>query len=589
MARTSVPFARLAALTLPLTIALPALAGLPKAIDRVPTDATVVISIRSIAELKSDLDALGNVLPPLKAALSQGPIDMVLNMPGIDTSGSVAAAVVGPDLNFDAEQPPMVLVVPVTNAEQFMQGLGATAQGNLYTADIDGEAAYFKDLGGGFVAMSPMQDLITGFDGKAGKGDAHAKRLGKTGSSLADTADILVFADLAKLKPMIDEAVKEAKQNMEMVAAMAGPQAAQMEQSMAMITALTDRLTNDGDLGIMATTLSANGIAFDAGAQFKDGTQTFKMLQSGGEASKPLSRVPNIPYLFAFSADTSSPALKQAMIDMQKLQAQGMGGMTPGFSEDLLKKLDGIAFVLGNSPALMGGGLFSNAVTYMQTSDPKGVMAATKDAFSAMSGQSSGGMKIDSSYQAGTDTISGTSIDTWSMRMSVDPNDPNAYQAQQAMQAMFMIWGPAGGPSGYLAPAKNGVVQTLSKNKLLVEKTLEVAGSGNGLATDAGIKTVAENLPDDRSMELYLGVGEMLKAAGGMMAMMGMPAQFNIPENLAPVAVGVTTNDGAARARLYIPNQVITTVMGVAAQMQGGGMEMEDDDMDDEGGAKPRF
>jgi hypothetical protein len=585
LARTLSRFSRVAlAAAMPLTIALPALAGLPAAIDRVPNDAIVVFSIRSISELKADMDALGDKLPPLKDALADSPLGMVLAMPGLNAEGSVAACILGETLDPSAGEPPMVVIVPVTDAKQFMEGLGLTAEGDLYTGEIDGNPAAFKDIGGGFVAMSPTAELLGTFDGKAGKGAAHTKRLGKSGASLADSADLLVYADLAKLKGVIDEGMGQMKQQMEMIAAMAGPSGEQMQQSMAMMESVANTLTSEGDLAIMGASITGAGVSFDAGAQFKDGTATFKSLQHEGGATGILSRVPSMPYFLAFGADTSGEFIRNLVVEAQKMQGEA-GSFFP--AEDVMGKLDGMAFVMGTSPAIMAGGLFANSIVFQQTKEAPALIATMKDAMEKMNGTSSNGMKFATSYKRAEATVAGTPVDSWSMRMSVDPNDPNAMAAQQMSQAMMMIWGPGMGPSGYLAAGKNGIIQTLSKNTMLVEKALQVADAGGGLGTDAGLKATAANLPEDRSAEAYLGVGEILKTASGFMAMMGGGAGFTVPENLPPVGMSISTVGGAAGTRVFVPMEILTAIADIQAQMEGGGEEMDQGDA--EGGDKPRF
>lgn len=583
MARYLPRFARtIAALSIPLTIALPALAGLPGAIDRMPNDALAVISIRSVSELKADLDKMGDKLPPLKEALSEGPMGMLLAIPGMNPEGSVAAAFVGNSFEMNGDHPAMVAVIPVTDAKKFFEGVGATASGDTYTADFDGNPSHMKDIGGGFVAMAPTAELLAGFDGKPGKGAAHAKRLGSNGAALADSADVLVFADLAKLKPMIDQGVAQMKQQMEMIAMMAGPQGEQMTMMGSMIESVANRLTAEGDLAIIGTTISGTGIAFDAGAQFREGTESFKSLQIKGDSMQALARIPNVPYLFAMSADTSNATIKSVINSMAALQGQNASFMPPA---EMMNRLDGMSMVLGTSPALMGGGLFANSVVFQQTKDAKGLLAATKDTMSKMNNTSANGFKIVTSYKEADSTMGGTQVDSWSVRMSVDPNDPNAMMAQQGMQAMMMIWGASGGPSGYYAPTANGVVQTLSKNTVLMEKSLQAAGEGNGLGTDKVLSGTANQLPKDRSAEVYVGVGEIIKTAAGFAAMMGMSMELTVPDNLAPVGMSISTTGGAASTRLFVPVDVITTVADIQKQMQG-----DVEEMDDNGdGAKPRY
>lgn len=574
-----------AAAALPLTIALPALAGLPAAIDRVPADAVFVLSIRNIAELKSDLDAVGAKLPPLQQALNESPLGMVLAMPGLNPDASVAACVLGDTFDPAAGDPPMVVVVPVTDAKGFMQGLGLTETGGVWSGDLGGSPTHMKDIGEGFVAMSQTSETLASFDGKSGKGSAHAKRLGQTGNALADTSDVLFYADLAKLKGVIDQGMAQMKQQMEMVAMMAGPSGEQMNQTMAMLESIASTLTSEGDLAIMGASITGAGISFDAGAQFKEGTETYKGLQHKGDSTAVLSRVPSMPYFMAFGADTSGEFVRRIVTEAQKMQGQA-GSFFP--AEDMMSKLDGMAFVMGTSPAIMAGGLFANSIVFQQTKDATDVIKSMQGGMEKLNGTTVNGMKFATSYKAAEATIAGTPVDAWSLRMSVDPNDPNAMAAQQMSQAMMMIWGPGMGPSGYIAGTKTGIIQTLSKNTMLIEKAIQVAEAGNGLGADASIKSTASNLPADRAAEMYLGVGEMLKTASGFMAMMGGGAGFTVPDNLPPVGMAITTHGGGAGTRIFLPIEVLSAVADIQRQMEGG-MDEGADAEEAPAGSKPRY
>jgi hypothetical protein len=123
---------------------------------------------------------------------------------------------------------------------------------------------------------------------------------------------------------------------------------------------------------------------------------------------------------------------------------------------------------------------------------------------------------------------------------------------------------------------------------MLMEKALQIAGEGNGLGTDKVLLGTASQLPKDRSAEMYVGVGEIIKTAAGFAAMMGMSMDFSVPDNLAPVGMSVSTNGGAASGRIFVPIEVITTVADIQKQMQGemGGEVQEEEPAD---GEKPRF
>jgi hypothetical protein len=125
------------------------------------------------------------------------------------------------------------------------------------------------------------------------------------------------------------------------------------------------------------------------------------------------------------------------------------------------------------------------------------------------------------------------------------------------------------------------VVLTYSKNSDLVSKTLASAKSGEGLSTDAGVKSVQANLPAGRTAEAYIGIKDVLKTAQNFMSMMGGGGgDFNPPEDLPPIGIGGTTDGGGLRASIYVPTKVMTTIKAFGDSMshhEGGDMEQGDE------------
>jgi len=163
------------------------------------------------------------------------------------------------------------------------------------------------------------------------------------------------------------------------------------------------------------------------------------------------------------------------------------------------------------------------------------------------------------------------------MKFQVDPSNP---AAQQIAQVQMMFFGPTG-MNGYIAPAKDGVVVTYAKNSDLMTRALDAAKNGHGLSEDAGVKTVAANLPADRTLEVYIGIRSILETAQGFMGMMGGGgANFNVPADLPPVGIGGTTDSGGMRASVYVPTQVITTIKAFGDSMKGEDAADEGDEKD---------
>jgi hypothetical protein len=148
----------------------------------------------------------------------------------------------------------------------------------------------------------------------------------------------------------------------------------------------------------------------------------------------------------------------------------------------------------------------------------------------------------------------------------------------QMQQATMMMWGPSGGPSGYIATTKNGYVQTFSQNGDLTGKAIAAADAGNGLGAGERLAAAAANLPKDRSLEAYVGVKDILDTVTMFMGMMGMQMEQPVPEKITPIAMGGVMGDGGMFLRTYAPASTIKTIAEMIPQQGGGGADGMDDD-----------
>jgi hypothetical protein len=391
--------------------------------------------------------------------------------------------------------------------------------------------------------------------------------MGATGKAVAEANDAFILTNTQTLGPKMKEGVDGFKQQLEMMAAMAGggANAAGFE----MIGALMDGFVRDSSAGVMGFKADEAGVHLDLGAQFKEGSSFAGYFNSKGKASALTGTLPNQPFLVALAVDASSPGLKQIARNMLEVSrkdpeaAKMLSGLNPLESID---KIDGMSFCMGQTPALMGG-LFLNTSLYCKTSDSAGYIKTMKDGFGSMNGKTFQGVTYQTGFESGGAKVGEMTVDTWTMKMSADPNSPEGAQMAPAMTMMF---GP-GGLGGYVAKTDGGVVVTYSKSADLMTKCLEAAKSGNGLTADAGVKAVSAQLPPDRAVEAYIGVKSILETAIGFMGMMGgAPSNFEVPADLPPVGIGLTGVGGGARMGVFVPTKVLSTIQALTKSVNGG-------------------
>lgn len=531
-----------------------ALADLPQALDRVPADAMAVVGIPNVAKLQESLRVLqdGLGLPPDAINL---PID-IFAMKGLNTDGSAAVAIIpGPDFNPRAGgEPPMVAVIPVTDYNAFVTGLGG-APGGVTEVTIDGNPAFLKSLDGGFAAMSPDKTVLEGFAGAAGSLGAFKQSLGASGRAVAESAEVFFIANLPKVAPLMQEGVEQFKQQAEMMAAMGQD----MTPVIGIIEAVSQAIARDGQSGVFGLDVGPAGVTLGGAAQFKEGSPSAAMFDSKGKAGALLGALPDMPFLFASAMDSSGQGMKKIAAAYAEVQ-KAMGGGALGFMQ-AMEKSEGTSVLIGSSPALMGAGVLINSVMFQRTSDPAGHVAALGKAMTAMNGQQAEGMTLTTTFKPTENPVAGVKVHEYTLRPKMDPGAPMAQQAQAMMMVLF---GPTGGLSGYIAPTEGGVLTTFAKNSALVEKCLKAAKGEGSLATSAQVKPISAALPADRTMEAYLGVQELLNMGLQAVGMFLGPIEFDVPEKVSPIGLGATTHGGGVGLGVFLAMDTMNTFKSLA-------------------------
>jgi hypothetical protein len=569
------PSARLTGLLGIVLAAGAALAG-PPALDRVPENAGMVIAVPSLARFHAATKMLSDTLQ--FPADEEGPLKeltQVLGLDGLNKEGSAAMAVLpGADGKFDFEaEPNAVIIVPVTDYAKFVTGLHGTPTGVTAITPpgedgAEGGGGFAKDLGGGYAAVSETKEALEGFKGEGGHAGANDRLLGGIGKAVADNADILFIANLQALAPNLREGADEMHQNMEAAAANA-PQ--EMGGAILMMDTITNGLIRDGQAGVIALAAKESGFHVDFAAQFKEGSPAAAYFDAKGSATSLLSKIPNTPYFFAVGLDTTAPGVKQFFKQAAELSLKAQGDKAvPSMMGSMLKTIDtmgGVAFEWGAVDSPMGG-LLTNALAYIKTSDPAAYTTSMQETFAEINGKTVQGFQYQTAYKPGAKDVDGTKVDEWSMRMNADPNDPNAQYVQMVTQALF---GAQGGPGGYIAPAEGGVAVTYSNNSTAMGQALKAAKGGEGLGADPGVKMVSGMLPADRTVEAYIGIKSILDTVGNMGVM-----PINVPADLPPIGISGTLNHGGVRFAWFVPTRVVETLRSLG----GGGEDMnEGDDM----------
>ncbi|MEO0484186.1 MAG: hypothetical protein AAF138_11255 [Planctomycetota bacterium] len=570
-----------------------ALAGAPGVVDRIPADTGMFIAIPNLQSMLTDITAFtaahGDSLPPeVGAGLAQiGVVQLFISQPGMNAAGS-AAVVLMPtgEAGAPGAPPPMdgVGILPITDFAAFAEGPFISSQnpemeGGVLSLDLFGNVVHIRDLDG-YAVVGADRDLVANFDGAKGQMGAHEARMGAAGDDLAGSADAIVVANIESLAPAMQQGLAQLEQQAQFLAAMGGGPA--INDVVAELKVVATNFLRDGSAGFVGLDVSADGVAFDLSAQFKEGSQLGELFAASGDSDELVDNLPRMDFLVAGGVDLTNPGLKTLFEGADKLntqmqaiaEAQGAGSQ-PTFGFESLSDASGFSGAIGTAPALGGGGIFANSVAYYRVEDTKSAREDIRKGMLEANGTAAAGVKYATTHEAGAQQIAGLDADIYAVSTTMDANAPAAAglgPLGDPAMIQQMMFGFTGGPNGFIADAGDGLFMTVSKNSQLLERTVN-ASRGDAPAIDAaaGFQLTRGKLPEDASAQIYVAADQIANAVGPFLVMMGMQDEFQPADQMAPVGVGVTTGDGAFAVRAFVPGDVIGFLAQFAPEDDFGG------------------
>lgn len=558
------------------TAALSAAAGAPNALDHVAPDTDVVIGISNMKDFLADIDQVNRVLGDKGSPELIFVTAMARGLPGVNLDGSAAVIVDFHDDPEAGEEPTAIALVPVTDFAAFSQQ--REAQDGIVQLRLPDAEVYARDVGHGFALVGDNADALRAFTMSDGNMNAHGKRLGGAGNRLVGGSEVSIIMNAVTMRPYLEAAEDGMEEQGQMVGMMGGEQAA---QGFEMFTGFASTVINDLQTGALGLTVSDAGMSYDMALQFTPGSDSAANFAKGGNTKGLTNHLPSGPYMFAMSLDTSSPAIQKFAAAYEGMMANLPEEMRNSMStgqlsmKQLSELTDGVAFVMGSTPGLMGGGLFANTTQYIKTSKPEAYTNAMLSMMNEIDGQTNQGMTIDTTVAKDAISIDGTSLTSYGMTFKMDPdamqNMGGGMPGMDPSMVMGMVFGPSGGPAGYIGEVKNGVIQTMTQGPELTKRALSAASSGKGLGTGERMSRVANALHEDRAAEIYVGVDEILNTVGPMLMMFGAITEFEPLEALDPIALGMTFDNGGLVGRIHVPMSTFETLLKLVPDDNGNG------------------
>jgi hypothetical protein len=570
--------------TAAFSLALCSLAGsalaMPAIMDRLPADAAITVVVPSVEQLEKDIKAVAELIgQPLPIGI-EALVSQVGITSGFNKAGSMV--IVMPELPVDGGEQQMLFMVPTSDYAGLLKGFEVKPSGGVDEVQLPtGEPGFVKSLDGGYAVVGGDKGVVEKFTGAGGSAAKFEAMVGDAGKTLGASGDFFIVVNVDKIRPVLKEGFDNAmKEMVDQMAMMGGGDVEQMNPEAAKW--MGEMFISETKSIVASVNIDTMGVSLDLGANFNAGSRLAKVTAAAGNSSALLAKLPAGPYLLAAAIDSSAPGFKEFIKAMPKPKNPSAPGMDFGAG---LEKVDGASVVVGIPAGGLMGGLLTRTVSYTATSDYPGAVGEMKKALGAMKDAKIG----DGKFTEGGAEVDGKKLDVWEMRVNADPDNP------QMVQMMMGLFGPAGGPNGYMASVDGGYITTYSKSSELAGLTLKaVQGQGTLSGEDKVLAQVAGKLPRGRSAEFYVGIKGILDSVMPMVPMItGRPIRFDMPPTIPPVAGAITPQNGGAVASIYLPNATIKTVAGlIKAFEEAGNQEDEENEPmggDEKKGDKPGF
>jgi len=565
----------------------------PAVLDHVPSDRTAYVVMPDLGRFLTDLNG---AMKPLREAF--GPqvaqagailpmLQLFVNSPGLNANGSAAIAVELPadgdleGVNQDELATRVRVILPVTDMDAFresplIQGQSTELENGLLEVNLQlaGSTVYMRDLDG-FAVLGMDRDSIEGFD-TDGRLAEHRRMMGDVGATAALTNDAMLVTPIAPFSDGFDELLQQIEGQAAFAAAMAGGQQGQVDAGVAIVREVVENFARDAASGVLGINVGPEGLSLDILSNFKRGSELAGIFETAPSANGLIGNLPDRPFVVAFAQNNTGGLLEQLSENATEMLPEAMRAEAKVDPTTKYTMDSAYASMLAPSPAFGGAGLLSNSVTYV-----RGDNAATdyRDALRQVDGQTLAGFSYRTSYTEDTTEIDGVEVDGYSKRMSFEGPGPGAGSpmAQSPFAdptvIMSLLYGPGGGPSGYIAQRGGGTYITGGKNSDLLAASFRAAQGEARLTDNASLREVMDRLPEGRNTEAYINVNSILETVLAFAQMAGGAMELpEIPE-MPPIGAATAIKDGGVMIRVHVPMSVITTGADLAEQLGGGAQD----------------
>ncbi len=565
--------------------ALPA--ALAAAMDQAPINSQILIVIPDMARLSDKIAALQQNLDLPTQDLE----DVLVRFKrragmteGVNDHGAMVFAITDLEETLATKQSPRItMLVPVSDYNTFVKQYGGNSDNEICAVTMpQGQSGFARRSGDHAVLCQSREETAAYEAGNAAS--TIAQQAGALGNKYLSSGDLIVYADIPKLKAAVATALQQAA---DQANAAATPETVDAQQ-------LTDSFVNEMEVfveGLEALVgsldLSDTGVGLTCALQYKADAILASMLPGGtADTVGLLATLPDEPYVVASSLDLNAINMAAMLKRILSQIPAGQPDMFSAVAKDvmpLIEQVNGIASVFyapdpNNMMMMMMGGF--NSLSVYQVDDTGAFLDQTKQLFENID-QRSNQIDDNAAPALEPDALPPYTVRYMENAMQIDGVRVDQYELNINLPAEAMP-GPvaplmmaARSHQGYIAAKGKYVIQTSHIDPQMITKALAAVDQGTGIGATGPIHNVRNTaMPPNPVMESYLSISGIAQMANGFLPLIGMPL-IVVPDGLPPLCAAAGIQDHGAAIRFYLPMQslqmISNTVTNIQQQQQGGG------------------
>ncbi|CAN5779264.1 hypothetical protein BH11PLA1_BH11PLA1_19570 [soil metagenome] len=540
--------------------------ALPKIIDKVPADAFVTMVIANPAKfeksIKSGMAAMG--LPSDQIDIN-AMLSMMNLVDAVNVDNPIVAYMPVPKMDGGDGDPSEhgFVFIPVKDYAAFAKAFGGVGTADSEKLEVNGDTMYVKNIGDGYAALMKNEADSKAFAVKPGMLPGHRKLISSLADKVADASDMMLLVNVDLGREHIRQGVTMMKAQMQQQMAAMGQDASNMATSMYVVDAFVDQARSL----VLGLKLTEGAVMADAVATFIADQPLGKVSATGGNSGALLAKLPDRDFLVAGATDFTNSAWKDFFAKMPLPTVPGAEKGAAMFDmTEAMKSATGGSFLVGFNPGGFSAGFLTQTITFTAAKDPAAAIEASRAMMAKLEES-----KLLTKYKFTPDAaeVGGKKVAEYSMQFADNPEVP------QMGQMMIYMFGPYGGPSGYIAPVDGGYVTTFSKSTPLMTAAVDAAGGKNALSNNAELKKTMAMLPGGRISELYLGPKVIVNSVKPLLqAFANAKVDYTVPEGTPPFAFAAATGESSLQGHIHIPFATVKAMKdfyaAVEEKMHGG-------------------